>query len=325
MKTINHHAFHKLKLYLCVFALLLGSITSATVFADSAMGKASTYAGTIKSDGFNLNFRIEGTGKPVISVGFPNLYARTFSQELRSHLRLVFVDHRGSASTLRNNVDVPTEYSLGKSVDDIELVRSKLGLGKVAVLGHGGQAWIALEYAIKYPDNVSHLIMVSPPYSEVSREKRLSRFYETASDERKALQAENDKKLTDEYLASLASDYDRSVAVFVSQGPMMFYDKHFDTSPFWKWVDYDEKYIAHLWDDGGAFSKIKLSERLPLVKVPVAVIEGPYDFKAPPEEYWNGLLKRFDHLNHIMIEKTGHFPQYENSKAFDKKLLKWMG
>jgi len=36
------------------------------------------------------------------------------------------------------------------------------------------------------------------------------------------------------------------------------------------------------------------------------------------------LLKRFDHLDHIFIKKTGHIPQYERPKTFDKKLLKWM-
>ena len=53
--------------------------------------------GTIESGKFQLDYMIEGTGSAAIVIGFPNYYSRIFSQNLRSQLRMVFVDHRGSA------------------------------------------------------------------------------------------------------------------------------------------------------------------------------------------------------------------------------------
>jgi proline iminopeptidase len=44
--------------------------------------------------------------------------------------------------------------------DDAEGLRQHLGFGKVAVLGHSYGGFIALEYALRYPDSVSHLILL---------------------------------------------------------------------------------------------------------------------------------------------------------------------
>jgi len=54
---------------------------------------------------------------------------RVFSQNLRSQLRMVFVDHRGSGPS-PGPVPV-SEFSLDQISDDLELVRNELGLGEV--------------------------------------------------------------------------------------------------------------------------------------------------------------------------------------------------
>ena len=53
--------------------------------------------GRIATGIFQLRYRIEGTGTPAIVIGFPAYYPRVFSKYLRSHLRFVFLDHRGTA------------------------------------------------------------------------------------------------------------------------------------------------------------------------------------------------------------------------------------
>jgi pimeloyl-ACP methyl ester carboxylesterase len=70
-----------------------------------------------------------------------------------SEVILVFLDHRGFASA-PGDVDV-SALALHKVVDDVERARKTLGLGRIAVIGHAGHALMALEYAKKYPANVS--------------------------------------------------------------------------------------------------------------------------------------------------------------------------
>ena len=93
----------------------------------------------------------------MIVIGSSAYYPRVFSQGLRKHLRLVFLDHRGFAPP-PGNVDT-SAFALDKLVEDVGNLR-ELGLGRIAVMGHSGHAYIALEYAKKYPANVSHVIMI---------------------------------------------------------------------------------------------------------------------------------------------------------------------
>lgn len=49
--------------------------------------------GHVYSSGFKLQYIVEGNGVPAIVVGSSLYYSRTFSNNLRNSLKLVFVDH----------------------------------------------------------------------------------------------------------------------------------------------------------------------------------------------------------------------------------------
>ena len=55
-------------------------------------------SGTINIDGFDLGYTTEGEGRPTLIVGSDVLYRRSFSLNLRKHLRITFLDHRGFAA-----------------------------------------------------------------------------------------------------------------------------------------------------------------------------------------------------------------------------------
>lgn len=59
--------------------------------------EAMSQAGTISAGPFQLPYIIKGTGQSAIVIGCSRYYQRAFSQNLRRHLRLVFMDHRGFA------------------------------------------------------------------------------------------------------------------------------------------------------------------------------------------------------------------------------------
>src|SRR5262245_10931274 len=94
-------------------------------------------SGFIEVDGFKLRYQVEGTGVPTIVIGSA-MEQRTFSKDLRRHLQLVFLEQRGF-SPLPENVD-PTSVDLATIVDDIERLRHKLGLPRIAILGHSGHS-----------------------------------------------------------------------------------------------------------------------------------------------------------------------------------------
>lgn len=73
-------------------------------------------------------------------------------------LRMVYFDQRGSGHSER---PTSNDYALSTLVEDIEGLRRTLGVPKIALLGHSFGGLLALEYATKYPQNVSHLIFVA--------------------------------------------------------------------------------------------------------------------------------------------------------------------
>ena len=68
--------------------------------------------------------------------------------------RLVFVDMRGSG---RSEERPP--YSHEQWISDIEELRKKLNLGKIVVHGGSYGGFLVMEYAIRYPENVSRVLL----------------------------------------------------------------------------------------------------------------------------------------------------------------------
>lgn len=50
-------------------------------------------------------------------------------------------------------------------MEDVEAVRTGLGLGKVALLGHSYGGVLAQAYALKYQQHLSHLVLCSTFHS----------------------------------------------------------------------------------------------------------------------------------------------------------------
>jgi proline iminopeptidase len=91
---------------------------------------------------------------------------------LAERMQLVYVDHRGQGRSARGPKET---YTLDNNVDDLEALRQHLGLGKVVVIGVSYGGMVALTYASRYPDSVSHLVAVvtSPSYRFLDRAKQI--------------------------------------------------------------------------------------------------------------------------------------------------------
>jgi len=105
-------------------------------------------SGCIERNGFKLGYTIVGTGKLAFVIGSTIYYTRTFSQNLRTHLQLIFMDHRGFApSTITDT----KKFELDLLLDDIEAMRQHLAIDNFIIIGHSGHGYMALEYAKRTP------------------------------------------------------------------------------------------------------------------------------------------------------------------------------
>jgi len=215
------------------------------------------------------------------------------------------------------------EFALDTLVDDIERARQELGLGRVAVLGHSGHALMALEYAKKYPAHVSHVIMISmaPDLSATSAAAAERYWQESVSPEHKAAMEENLRRLPDETLAQLPLQ-ERFIRSYVRNGPRLWYDPRFDSSPLWEGVEVNLDMIDHVW--GRVFRDIDITQGLATFDRPVFLALGRYDFLVAPPSAWDALRPQFHDLTVRVFERSGHTPQYEEAALFDAELVRWM-
>lgn len=273
--------------------------------------------GKIQSDKFKLGYAIEGEGKETaLIIGSSIYYPRTFSANLGKHLRLVFVDHRGFAEyTGKVNEQ---GFALDLILDDIEKVRQELKLGKIIIIGHSGHGFMALEYAKKYQDSVSKVVLIAMgPSNSFENQKLADEYFKTnASSERMAAQNQSLEKLDSDIKANPER---RFIAFCIRLGPRSWYDYTFDATFLWNGVKVNMVALDYLW--GEVFASIDITKGLEDFNLPVLLVLGKHDYLVAPYYTWDNIKDKFKNLKVKLFDKSSHTPQMEEAEKFDSLLV----
>lgn len=114
-------------------------------------------------DGFRVVAYSFGSGPETVfclngGPGLPCDYLReAHSCLIDRGYRVVAFDQLGTGAA-----DRPTDpalWTIGRYVEETETVRKALGLGKIHLLGHSWGGWLAIDYALTYPEALESLIL----------------------------------------------------------------------------------------------------------------------------------------------------------------------
>lgn len=117
----------------------------------------------IEVNGYKVVAYIFGSGPETVfclngGPGLPCDYLReAHSCLIDKGYRVVAFDQLGTGAS-----DRPTDpalWTIGRYVEETETVRKALGLGRVHMLGHSWGGWLAIDYALTYPENLQTLIL----------------------------------------------------------------------------------------------------------------------------------------------------------------------
>jgi proline-specific peptidase len=126
-----------------------------------ARSDAATFQrGRIPIRDVSLYVDVVGHGYPLLLMhGGPSADHWTLQSFRRcaDRFTLVFYDHRGNGRSDSAPVSTMTWENL---TADAEALRERLGFERWAVLGHSFGGHVALEYALRYPDRLSHLVLL---------------------------------------------------------------------------------------------------------------------------------------------------------------------
>lgn len=296
-----------------LFTVLISLSFNASYLVEAQHNSPSEI---VAADGTKLRYVVEGSGIPCVVVNGSH-YQRVFSKDLRRHLKLIFLDFRHSyeadAGAKLDTITLDTLF------DDIEQVREALGFDQIAVMGHSLPSLIALEYARKYPEHTSHLILIgAPPFMIPPKESQA--FWESdASEARKLADKRNLERITDEDLKKALPGKAWKLH-FVRNGARYWYDPSFDSSWMLEGIAPNMNFMPHV---AGFFRDYDIGKRTPRATTPVFLALGRYDYLVPYHT-WDGRKDFFPNLSYNLFEKSGHYPMFEEPALFEKKLIKWM-
>jgi proline iminopeptidase len=152
---------------LCVlFAASVPTFAQSSKPSSQARQAAKVYVqeeGFVEANGMMIYYMALGRGEPLLILhggpGASHDYFLPYLLPLARHNRLILIDERGSGRSQK--LEDPAGYTIENMVEDVEGVRQALSLGKVNLLGHSYGGALAQAYALKYQQNLSHLILAS--------------------------------------------------------------------------------------------------------------------------------------------------------------------
>jgi proline iminopeptidase len=133
------------------------SLVDSWLFKERGKAQQMTM---VAARGISLFTRVVGRGRPLLLMhGGPGVDHTTLLplRALAQTHTLVFYDHRCNGRSARPEICTMTWENL---VADADALRQALGFEEWAVLGHSFGGMVALEYALHYPDRLTHLILV---------------------------------------------------------------------------------------------------------------------------------------------------------------------
>jgi pimeloyl-ACP methyl ester carboxylesterase len=119
-----------------------------------------------------IHYEVLGRGRPLLFihdwVGSWRYWIACMQATSISY-RAYAVDFWGFGDTAKN----PAYYSLEQQTDLLEEFADAMGIGKIALVGHGLGAIIGLLYTVRHPELVDRIMAVSYPFSDAAINARL--------------------------------------------------------------------------------------------------------------------------------------------------------
>lgn len=117
----------------------------------------------ITSDKVKIYYDIQGKGEPWIFIhGGPGAWSYNFQalggKSLEDFMKVIYFDQRGCG---RSSGDENSDYSIDRIVKDIDELRQELKLNKVNIIAHSFGGIFAVNYALKYKENVDKIILLN--------------------------------------------------------------------------------------------------------------------------------------------------------------------
>ena len=304
---------------IAVFTFLLVSILILLSSCDPK--ELVVTDGYVELNGSEVYYKIIGSGEPLIIVhGGPVLdhsYLLPHLETLANDFQLIFYDQR---ATGRSSIEIDSSsMNLMSFVDDIELLRQSLGLGKINVLGHSWGGLMAMVYGAKYSQNLNHLILSNSIAANVDD-------WNIQNAAVANLQTEQDRNERQKILDGFKDEKQGRLGLINELLMAAFRTQMYER-------DNLEKLILYLPDDyeqrsqtyqllGPEMNSFNFDEFLSRIDCPTLIIYG--DLEPAVELYADKIVGQIEGARLEVIGQSGHFPFIEQPARFTETVLSFL-
>jgi proline iminopeptidase len=262
-------------------------------------------------NGTELFYFEVGEGLPCLvmhgGLGFDHSSLHPWLDPLGEQIHLVYYDHRSNGRSGRPPQETLT---FEQFCSDADALREYLGFEKVAVLGYSFGGFIALEYALRYPERLSHLILLdtAPAFDYGEEIEANARRKGATPEQLEALDAAVDdeaefwdllKRIEPLYFHTFDADLAERVL-----GKTIVCVEAADAG----------EALTEEWD---------LTLRLGEISAPTLILVGRDDFITPPSQA-KIMHERIPNSELVIFERSGHFPHVEEPEAFFAAVRGWL-
>jgi proline iminopeptidase len=249
--------------------------------------------------GISLHVKILGHGYPLVLMhGGPgaDLYTLMAFRPLADAFRLVFYDHRCNGRSEGAEI---SSFNFENLTADADALRQRLGFERWALLGHSFGGHVALEYALRYPQRLSHLILLDTGGDSRWSMENAPRVLEQRGFSQEIIELSRghfngqvEPKQFFPTLMKLGKAYNPYTGL--RQMPHMLYRLRVKLRP--EALIYAVNHFLHNWT---------VMDRLGGIQAPTLVIAGREDFIFPPEHQAQ-LAAGIPQARLEIIERAGH-------------------
>lgn len=264
------------------------------------------------SDGTLLAYSLVGEGEPLVCVPGGPMQAAAYLGDLgglSAHRSLVLLDLRGTGESA-----VPADpgsYRFDRQVDDLEALRTHLGLDRVDLLAHSAGAALAVLHAARHPARVGRLVLVTPSPRVVGVDIADSDRREVAELRRGEPWFLAAFAAFERIWSGAATDDDWAAIAPFSYGSWDATSQaHLAQETVWR----NESAAAAYYADGTP-DPATVRAGIGTVEARVLVLAGERDVALPPPraaEY----AELFPHATSAVQPSAGHFPWLDDAAAF---------
>ncbi|WP_350285825.1 alpha/beta hydrolase [uncultured Croceitalea sp.] len=278
----------------------------------------------------DVNLWIEeiGEGVPLVLVsGGPGTSLHYFHPhflEASKFSRVIYYDLRGVG--LSERTPRKEGYSIMQAVDDLDRLRTKLGIQKWVVLGLSFGGAISQLYSLKYPESLLGMVLVSSSlpmsidiglglrqydYQSKKERDRIEQIYSLNGKRALPVHSEivnPDLQQKMLFNAFMNGEWKRRHLKKWTETDMAMYARY-------EFV-HDKNYYRTMLDD---YFNYDLKEVFKNCPIPTLIIDGEWDLAYSSEKH--ELMKaQFPNARYLLVKGAGHIPYEENPSVFFEAL-----